>query len=96
MRFNIRDVLWLMVMVGLGLGWALERQRSTSLQHDVAAAEIEANLSRSAVTTMYDDLSRIEQALAPYGLTFSWSPDFRPSIQTTPPAGTGPATISGP
>jgi hypothetical protein len=95
-RFTLRDVLWLMVVVGLVLGWALERHRSTRLQHAVAAAENDANLSRAAIETLYDDLSRIEQSLAPHGLTFSWSRDLRPSVQTMPPLAGKPTSASSP
>lgn len=29
MRFTIRDLLWLMVVVGLGVGWCVEHSAST-------------------------------------------------------------------
>jgi len=91
-RFSIRDVFWLTVVVALGLGWVLERQRSKGLQNHVRIAENEAEQSQVAIKILYEDLSRIEQALAPHGLTFAWSKDLRPSIQTMPPpaAGQGP------
>jgi len=28
-RFTIRDLLWLMVVVGLGVGWTVDRERLT-------------------------------------------------------------------
>jgi hypothetical protein len=31
-RFTIRDVLWLMVVVGLGVGWWLDSRESISLR----------------------------------------------------------------
>ena len=33
-RFTIRDVLWLMVVVGMGAVWYLERDGSASLRSD--------------------------------------------------------------
>jgi len=33
-RFTIRDVLWLMVVAGLALGWWIERGRANHLQGD--------------------------------------------------------------
>ncbi len=30
LRFTLRDLLWLAVLVGLGLGWWIDRQRSAS------------------------------------------------------------------
>jgi hypothetical protein len=34
LRFTIRDVLWLMVVVGLALGYGLERRRANDFQYD--------------------------------------------------------------
>ena len=95
-RFSIRDVFWLTVVVALGLGWVLERQRSKELQSHVRIAENEAEQSRMAIKILYEDLSRIEQALAPHGLAFAWSKDLRPSIQTMPPAAAGPVALNRP
>jgi hypothetical protein len=95
-RFTIRDVLWLTVVVGVALGWVLERQRSKRLQYEVDVAENEADQSRMTIEIMYDDLNRIEQALAPHGLKLAWSKDLRPSIQTMSPTSAGPATVSKP
>jgi hypothetical protein len=34
-RFTIRDLLWLMVVVGLALGWVADRSRYDSLAYEV-------------------------------------------------------------
>jgi hypothetical protein len=33
-RFTIRDVLWLTVVVGLGLGWLIDHQRQGRLNYE--------------------------------------------------------------
>jgi hypothetical protein len=33
-RFTIRDVLWLMVVVGLGSGWWIEHRKAVALKSD--------------------------------------------------------------
>jgi hypothetical protein len=40
-RFIIRDVLWLMVIVGMGLGWFAEHSRLTSKNNELAARATE-------------------------------------------------------
>jgi hypothetical protein len=37
LRFTIRDVLWLTVVVGLSLGWLLEDRRATSFVQEAIA-----------------------------------------------------------
>jgi hypothetical protein len=82
MRFSIRDVLWLTVIVALGLAWGLERGRSERLEHKVGVIEIEAAQSRLVIKNLHDDLDKMGQALPPHGLTIAWSREFRPSLQT--------------
>jgi hypothetical protein len=86
MRFTIRDMLWLMVVVGLGTGWAIERHRSKALEHRVSVVEAETENSRTAIQRLYHDLERIEQDIRPHGLSIAWSSDFRPTVQAKRPA----------
>jgi len=79
-RFTIRDVLWLMVVVGLALGWWLERARSQGQARRIASLEGEVQQVGLVIKTLYDDLERIEQALPAYGAGLVWSPDMRPSL----------------
>src|SRR6478672_4856619 len=90
LRFTIRDVLWLTVVVAMGVGWTLERQRGNGLERRVGIIENDAQQSRIVIKSLYDDLDRIERALPPHGLTVEWSKDFRPSLQGLPPTATGP------
>ena len=83
LRFSIRDVLWLTVVVAMGIVWVLERHRNTRLAHDLVIVENEAQLSRLAIKSLHEDLSRIEQALPRHGLTVVWTNDLRPTVQTT-------------
>jgi hypothetical protein len=34
MRFTIRDVLWLTVMIGLGVGWVVDHRAQVSIQEE--------------------------------------------------------------
>ena len=34
-RFTIRDLLWLMLVVGLGMGWWIERHRVTAEDREI-------------------------------------------------------------
>jgi len=43
-RFTIRDVLWLMVVVGLGLGWLCH---SAYLYDEITKAKIDAERARA-------------------------------------------------
>ena len=45
MRFTIRDLLWLTVVVALGAGWARERQRVAELEDEARAELISRNLT---------------------------------------------------
>jgi len=44
MRFTIRDLLWLMVVVGLAIGWWVDRSR---LIEKVAKLKSDLNFSRA-------------------------------------------------
>jgi hypothetical protein len=44
-RFTIRDVLWLMLAVGLGTGWFVEHRQQVALR--LKQAEIQGELVRS-------------------------------------------------
>lgn len=50
-RFTIRDVLWLMVVVGLGCGWWIEHRRATwqALIHARDNANLTEAVRRSAL-----------------------------------------------
>ena len=80
-QFTVRDVMWLMVAVGLSIGWAIESRRSKMLEHRVSVVEVESENSRTAMKRFYQDLERIEQDLGPHGLSIAWSSDLRPTIQ---------------
>ena len=80
-RFTLRDILWLMVAVGLGIGCAIESRRSKMLEHRVSVVEVESENSRTAMKRFYQDLERIEQDLGPHGLLIAWSSDLRQTIQ---------------
>jgi uncharacterized membrane-anchored protein YhcB (DUF1043 family) len=40
-RFTIRDVLWLMVVVGIAVGWWIDRIGTNSLRVEVQAENLE-------------------------------------------------------
>ena len=43
LRFTIRDVLWLMVVVGVGTGWSMEHQRNSTLARRLTKVETKRN-----------------------------------------------------
>jgi len=49
-RFTIRDLLWLIALVGMGLGWRLDH-RQIAKQRDKAVAEQASTLEVIRVTT---------------------------------------------
>ena len=86
-RFTIREVLLLTVIIALGVGWSVERIRSSRLAREVRILEREAERSKLAIKTLYQDIEGIEQALPRHGLHIVWSNDARPSVQKLPLAG---------
>ena len=46
-RFTIRDVLWLTVVVGLGIGWAMDHDRLTRLNRALQATMRDHGLETS-------------------------------------------------
>ncbi|MFN0021396.1 MAG: hypothetical protein ACKVP0_24360 [Pirellulaceae bacterium] len=58
MKFTIRDIMWLTVVVALAVGWLVERSRLTNLARDVEvyrrasktlAAELQGTHPKSAI-----------------------------------------------
>jgi len=80
-RFTIRELVLVTIVVALGVGRAVERQRNRNLDRRVELAENDARQSRVAIKMMYEDLDGIEQALPPHGLTLVWSREMRPTVQ---------------
>ena len=50
-RFTIRDVLWLIVVVGLGVGWWIEHRHAASLQKRCVRLEA---LAKQTIPIMRD------------------------------------------
>lgn len=50
MRFTIRDLLWLMAVVGLGVGWWIEFHRSPTRRLEHRAEALEYALSQEGFT----------------------------------------------
>jgi hypothetical protein len=54
-RFTIRDVLWLMVVVGMGVGWWMDRSRISRMQSELDRSQGElGHLSRAVWEGGYD------------------------------------------
>lgn len=65
-RFTIRDLLWLMVVVGLALAFAAERYRSAGLRSELA----ESANTVWACEENFIELARIWKACDPEMVTF--------------------------
>ena len=79
-RFTIRELVLLTLVVALGVGWWLERGRRQRNELTMRKLENEAQLSRLAITSLTEDISRIDKDLSARGLRLDWSNDMRPSV----------------
>jgi len=52
-KFTTRDLLWLMVVVGMGVGWLLEYRRSPTRQLEFRAAALEQAIKGHGFTVEY-------------------------------------------
>jgi hypothetical protein len=59
MRFSIRDVLWLMVVVGLGLGWLATAQRMSLLEARCQALDKENKVLAKDHKALKDKFNRV-------------------------------------
>jgi hypothetical protein len=75
-RFTIRDVLWLMVVVGLGAGWSVDRTRLLAMH-----AEAE-QLRRDEALLAVDEMRKmIELRLPVLESQFKTTPEMDPAIE---------------
>jgi len=72
MKFTIRDLFLVTMIVALAVGWWLERRRCDKLQMDLAVAEEEVRSDEEALKGYARIVDKIELALPSYGLTISW------------------------
>jgi len=63
LRFTIRDVLWLTVVVGLGCGWWIEHRRST-LWSSRSKAALHVISKRGITAHWYDNGMIVEERRA--------------------------------
>jgi hypothetical protein len=59
-RFTIRDLLWLMVVVGMGLGWWVEYRRSPTRQLEFRAAALEQAIKGHGFTVEHPSPFRVK------------------------------------
>ena len=78
MKFSIRDLLLVTVIVALAVGWWVEHRRREELENSIAS---NSKLSRLAIESLHDAIQRIESDLKHQGLTLVWSNDLRPSVE---------------
>jgi hypothetical protein len=58
-RFTTRDVLWLMVVVGLACGWWVERKQAVVLQSDKVTLLQSHEIMRQAIEILEADHDRV-------------------------------------
>jgi hypothetical protein len=59
LRFTIRDVLWLTVVVALGVGWGMEFYRSPSRRLEFRAQALESALEGEGFTVEQESPFRV-------------------------------------
>ena len=81
MRFTIRDLLWLTVVVALGAGFASERWSSNRLRHELALEGQRLQLWMGSSDLYMEDIRAIKKELPSHGLQLVWAEDTgRPVI----------------
>jgi hypothetical protein len=76
-RFTIRDVLWLMVVVALGLGWWIDR--TAVKKHYSKSAVDQANMATGIAKKINAQNKRVgllESAIEKAGFNLNESPDL--------------------
>jgi hypothetical protein len=64
-RFSIRDVLWLTVVVGLAVGWWMDRRAVIRLRLECEGLRSERDYSRESETKHLTALYRLHPARQP-------------------------------
>ena len=70
LRFSIRDLLWLTFVVGVALGWWIDRQRLS------AGLQAEIDRANQSATKWRGTTGALEHALSEDGWTVEWHPDL--------------------
>jgi hypothetical protein len=78
LRFTIRDVLWLMVVVGLVLGWLLDR---SGLATKISTLELKQGLVEIANQVTYDEYKKIMRLIKESGQALVWHPDGTTTLE---------------
>ena len=77
LRFTIRDLLWLTVVVALGVGWWLDRRKVAQLEADARSTEIGVAMMAERLEALTDQ--NIELAIK------AGQPVFIPIYSDEPP-----------
>ena len=69
-RFSIRDLLWLMIVVGLAAAWWCEHQTVVKTQHERDAVfgaleRMQTLLEKDNLNSISDEISKHEHAVGP-------------------------------
>jgi hypothetical protein len=80
-RFTIRDVLWLTVVVGLAVGWLLDRR---ILASKLSSLEAEKSRAEAAALGTYNEYDKVMRIIKESGQALIWHPDGTTSLEKSP------------
>jgi len=89
-RFTIRDVLWLMVVVGIGIGWWLEYRRSPTRQLEFRASALEQAIKGHGFIVEHPSPFRVKV----WNRNAIVDVNHEPSSQIADPFGSAPSPAS--
>ena len=72
MKFTIRDLFLVTMIVALAVGWWADSRRRGQLERDLAAAKAETQEDKKAIEKYFKMMVKIERELPSHGLVFDW------------------------
>ncbi len=81
MKFSVRDLFWLVLVVAMGLGWWLERGRASAFKAEAQQLRADLSIAKEELTSSSDLLTKLIEELkvrSPANLPNSSAPAPKP------------------